>query len=74
VTNKKTTRLSELHALKVRVHNLEIALVAIASMVDEGIAKDNAMGPAQALFIANELAGGFMQPEMIHVRKLESAS
>ena len=68
-------KLSEMHSLKVRVHNLEIALVAALNVLEQGLdgkvpaasAAEALNGIATHLFECNTTAKGFSDPKMVQV-------
>lgn len=64
----KTKRLNELRATQIRVHNLEIAMVAFAGMVSKTLPPETATNVEALmnnLFEANTAARGYSAPRMI---------
>jgi hypothetical protein len=65
---KKTKRVSELQATKLRVHNLEVALVALSSVLQAAAGPTTATNldaVAVHLFECNSTWGGFTEAQML---------
>lgn len=65
---KKKKRLSQLRALEIRIHNMEIALVALAHQVSEHLpppASGTVKNMSTQLFESNTAARGFTDARMI---------
>ena len=70
----KTKRLNELRALQIRVHNMEIALVAMGSLLvrsEEKAIQDGVNNLLTQLFESNTAARGFTDAAMITPRTAE---